>query len=515
MEEFIYILIVAIIIFLIIINNKNKKIIKAEANKDKLNRELDKLADLQIQTQAKLDNISKKYSGVIDVDKEIERKEKEFVIHEAEIKRELEEIQNQIDEIISNAKTDAKVIKQKATDTLNSAQDQVKTILKNANDRAEEIAGEAFEAKRNADHYEASIKAMKNVIKGYGDEYLKPTLSVLDSLAEDFSHKEAGKELKNARERSKLMIKDHMAAECDYVENYRKTTAVNFVVDAFNGKVDTILARVKHDNYGKLEQQIKDSFHLVNNNGKAFRNAKITHEYLIARLDELNWAVKSNLLLIEEREEQRRIKEAIREEERARREYEKAIKEAEKEERMLQKAMKEAQKQLEAASIDERQKFEQQLEELKQKLLEAEEKNQRALSMAQQTRRGHVYVISNIGSFGEDVFKIGLTRRLEPLDRVKELGDASVPFEFDVHAMISSEDAPTLEKSLHAKFKSNQVNKVNSRKEFFKINLKDIRKEIDLLDIKAKWTLKAEAREFRESLAIENQKNLTEEIIYN
>lgn len=84
--------------------------------------------------------------------------------------------------------------------------------------------------------------------------------------------------------------------------------------------------------------------------------------------------------------------------------------------------------------------------------------------MAQQTRTGHVYVISNIGSFGEHVFKIGMTRRLEPKDRVRELGDASVPFEFDIHAMIFSDDAPTLKRALHRHFLKQQVNKVNPRK---------------------------------------------------
>lgn len=87
--------------------------------------------------------------------------------------------------------------------------------------------------------------------------------------------------------------------------------------------------------------------------------------------------------------------------------------------------------------------------------------------MAQQTRRGHVYIISNIGSFGESVFKIGMTRRLEPLDRVRKLGDASVPFLFDVHVMIFSEDAPMLERELHKRFAAHQVNRLNARKEFF------------------------------------------------
>ena len=106
--------------------------------------------------------------------------------------------------------------------------------------------------------------------------------------------------------------------------------------------------------------------------------------------------------------------------------------------------------------------------------MEAEEKNQRALSMAQQTKRGNVYVISNIGSFGENVYKVGMTRRLEPMDRVRELGDASVPFPFDVHAIIESDDAPALENTLHKALALMQVNKVNPRKEFFRVSLSDI-----------------------------------------
>jgi hypothetical protein len=101
--------------------------------------------------------------------------------------------------------------------------------------------------------------------------------------------------------------------------------------------------------------------------------------------------------------------------------------------------MEKAQAQIAQATDDQKAKYEQQLVDLAERLRIAEEKNQRALSMAQQTKRGHVYIISNIGSFGEHVYKIGLTRRLEPQDRIRELGDSSVPFEFDIHAMIFSE----------------------------------------------------------------------------
>jgi len=151
--------------------------------------------------------------------------------------------------------------------------------------------------------------------------------------------------------------------------------------------------------------------------------------------------------------------------------------------------------------------YEEQLADLQQKWEEAEERNQRAKSMAQQTKKGHVYVISNVGSFGENVYKIGMTRRLDPMDRVKELGDASVPFEFDVHAIIFSEDAPTLETKLHHAFEENRVNKVNKRKEFFKTSLVSIKELTDAENLECHWTVKARAEQFRESLALEHQKD--------
>jgi hypothetical protein len=123
--------------------------------------------------------------------------------------------------------------------------------------------------------------------------------------------------------------------------------------------------------------------------------------------------------------------------------------------------------------------------------------------MAQQTKAGHVYIISNIGSFGEDVYKIGMTRRLEPLDRVRELGDSSVPFEFDVHAMIRCDNAPAVEHQLHKQFVLMQVNKTNPRKEFFRLPVDRIHQEVDKLGLQVKWTATAVAREYRETLAIE------------
>jgi DNA repair exonuclease SbcCD ATPase subunit len=357
---------------------------------------------------------------------------------------------------------------------------------------------------RKADLYERTAEAMKNIIDGYGDRYLIPGRSLLDDLAEDFGYKEAGAELKKARDVTKAMIRSETAATCQYVEANRRDTAINFVLDAFNGKVDSILSRVKHDNAGTLEQEIRDAFALVNLNGKAFRDACIMEPYLAARLNELKWAAKAQQLRIDEREEQRRLKEQIREEEKAKREYEREMRENARDQEVLRAAMEKAQREIEQATTEQKAKYEQQLQELSERLKEAEAQNQRVLSMAQQTKKGNVYIISNVGSFGEEVYKIGLTRRLDPLDRIRELGDSSVPFEFDVHAMIMSDNAPALETQLHKHFALLQMNKVNYRKEFFRVDLKHIREEVEKLGILANWTMTAEAREYRETIAVEN-----------
>lgn len=392
-------------------------------------------------------------------------------------------------------------LKKAAEDALVLADKKALEIVQEAKENAEKIAGDAYKALEKSESLTKTAEAMKNIIEGYGDRYIVPMTSLIDHLGEDFSHTDAGAKLKAARSRTRLMIKNETAAECDYVENHRRKTAIEFVLDAFNGKVESILSDVKAENYGTLERKIQDACQTVNHNGTAFRNARIVGQYLESRLDECKWACTVQALKDKEREEQRRIREQMREEEKAAREIEKALREAQKEEETLHKAMDKVRKELESASEQQRLKYEAKLTEYQEKLAEAEERNKRALSMAQQTKRGHVYIISNVGSFGEDILKVGMTRRLDPMDRIDELGDASVPFDFDVHAMIFSEDAPGLEKELHARFAESQVNKVNPRKEFFRQNVTMVRKELEMMGIQAHWTMLAEAKEYKESLA--------------
>lgn len=415
-------------------------------------------------------------------------------------------------DLIRKTRADAAQQLESAQKAVSDARAQAALVIEEARQRARQIGGNAYAAMERAEELEATAVAMRGVIEGYGDAYIVPTFSLLDDLADNFGHVEAGANLKRAREVTRSMVRAGRAATCDYVEAARRETAIRFITDAFNGKVDSILSRIKGENHGKLEQEIRGAFHLVNHDGAAFRNARISQEYLDSRLEELRWAATAQALQNQEREEQRRIREQIREEERARREYERALKEAANEESAIKKAMERVQAQVAQANDAQRVAFEEKLRELQEKLLVAEEKGRRALSMAQQTKVGHVYVISNVGSFGESVFKIGMTRRLEPNDRVRELGDASVPFEFDVHAMIYSEDAPALERSLHLHFMRAQINKVNPRKEFFRLSLENIRQHVDSLGINAHWTLTARAHDFRESQRIEQQLETSPEL---
>ena len=226
------------------------------------------------------------------------------------------------------------------------------------------------------------------------------------------------------------------------------------------------------------------------------------------------------ILRIEEmRQEQQRIKEQIREEQKALRELEKlqkkeqeAIREREEAERAredMQRAITDALAKADgehtAAILEMEKALADKDREIAAKQQEIDD-NQRAISNAQITKAGHVYVLSNIGSFGEGVFKIGMTRRSDPHDRVNELGDASVPFPFDVHLKIGCDNAPDLEKRLHHRFNNARVNRVNLRKEYFRVGVDEVRREIidflgkDVDYIADPHVLEEYAEQYRQSL---------------
>lgn len=371
------------------------------------------------------------------------------------------------------------------------------------------------------------IKLLKEDYKLKRDVYMKllKEISVVEEDLEfhsygiyrphfDFETSERFKQkIKENRDAQKDLIKSDKAIVCrtewqvggDKKEGRKMTDRyMKLMLRAFNNECDSAVLKVKWNNVKKMEERIKKSFETVNKLGES-HHIGITGEYSLQKLKELWLTHEYQEKLYEEKEEQKRIKAEIREEEKAQRELEKAKEEADKEEKQFERALEKAKEEMAEAHGEKASELEAQIELLQKQLQEAHEKKERAISQAQMTKSGHVYVVSNIGSFGKDVFKIGMTRRLEPLDRVKELGDASVPFEFDVHAMIYSDDAPTLENELHKTFGQRRVNLVNERKEFFSISLKDIELKVKELHGDIEFTRLAEAREYHETMAIRNQ----------
>ncbi len=256
----------------------------------------------------------------------------------------------------------------------------------------------------------------------------------------------------------------------------------------------------------KMEERIKKAHSSLNELGGVMQMS-IADGYLEARLSELRLAHEYEEKKHQEKEEQWRIREQIREEERAEREFEQAEEEAQLEEARFQKALETAREEATRATGAQLQKLSDQIASFEAKLDEARKKKERAIARAQLTKSGFIYVISSIGSFGEKVLKIGMTRRLEPMERVKELGDASVPFGFDVHAMLYSDDAPRLEGELHQLLEDKRVNLVNARKEFYyDVELAEVEKFVREKGLSAQFITIPEAREYRETLAMRAEK---------
>ena len=273
---------------------------------------------------------------------------------------------------------------------------------------------------------------------------------------------------------------------------------------AFNAESDSAIANVSWNNRTVMETRINKTFDALNKLGTVLHVA-LTTQYRDARLEELRLVYEAAEFKQKEREEQRRIRAEQREEERVQRELQKEQEDATRDEARFEKALAKAHTELAAARETEREAMIARIRDLESDLAQAHDRKERAVAQAQLTKVGHVYVISNLGAFGNGVVKIGLTRRLEPEERVKELGDASVPFPFDVHALIYSENAPELEARLHEHFWERRLNWANDRKEFFRVPLADVQDALNKLGLEAELSTVPEAREYRETMAIQTR----------
>ncbi len=315
-------------------------------------------------------------------------------------------------------------------------------------------------------------------------------------------------ELENLRLQEKEMIKDGSACRCgttwsvngSEAEGRKQTKHYSkLMLRAYNGEADAALADIRWNNIQRMLDRLESSFEAINKMGSTHSMA-ISRLYADLKIRELHLAFGYEERLKAEKDEQRRIQAEMREEEKAQRDIDRALKEAYDNESRYQRALDKARADLQQAQGAQVERLNEAIASLNARLAEALQAKERAKSMAEMTKSGHVYVISNIGSFGEHTYKIGMTRRLDPMDRVHELGDASVPFSFDVHAMIYSENAPELEAKLHRQFAHKRVNMVNERKEFFQVTLEEISAIVRKQHATIEFVMDAEAREYRETM---------------
>ncbi len=246
------------------------------------------------------------------------------------------------------------------------------------------------------------------------------------------------------------------------------------VIRSFNNECDASITDVKFSNVEAIEKRIRKAFDALNALTQRI-NIALTQQYLNLKLQELYLCHEYQVKKQQEKEEQKQLREQMREEARVMKEIEDAKLKLAKEEKHFNQALAALDQRLQQPLSDaERTLIEQEQAQLRQKLAGIEKDKLDVLKREQNTRAGYVYVISNIGAFGENVYKIGVTRRLDPQERIDELGDSSVPFDFDVHALVFSDDAPKLETALHQAFAGRKLNMINGRREFFNVTLEEI-----------------------------------------
>ena len=375
-------------------------------------------------------------------------------------------------------------------------------ILKNAQEKYKKIEEDT---EKKVINLEANINKLQEEYKILNNDY---TYEISKFTIEDNITSEEFKSKYNLSIlREKTLTKIGAALDTVYQSNNHSVKEINSdekqLLRCFNSEIAAILTSITIKNIDSSKKKIIRTFETLN---KLFETDKvsISSNMLEIKLEQADLMYAYQYQKEQERLQQKAIREQMVEEEKVRREIEKEKAKIEKEENQFKKEITKLMGYMQKSNEAEKQLYIDKIHELEAKLKQVEADKKDVLNREQNTRAGYVYVISNIGSFGEDVYKIGMTRRLEPMDRVKELGDASVPFEFDVHAMIFSDDAPALETVLHNTFRDNQVNKVNPRKEFFRVKLSEIEKVVkENFNATVTFTKVAEAAQYRESLKLE------------
>lgn len=281
-----------------------------------------------------------------------------------------------------------------------------------------------------------------------------------------------------------------------YVNRTKEVVAmVKIVIRSFNIETDIIIGKITYNNLENCTKKIKTLFCKYSSLLLKI-GLTLNEKYLSLRLEELKITYDYKIKLHQEQEEKKAERERQRDEVRAEKEIMIQLREAEREEKRLQILEHRYNLLLKFAEGAKVEELNNKISELTARLAQVRENKERVLSMAQQTKRGYIYVISNIGSFGANVYKIGMTRRLNPNERIAELSGASVPFPFDTHALICTDDAPALEAAIHRALSKHRVNIINNRKEFFRCSLDEIINVVKSLGVETTFTRNTQNTDF-------------------
>ncbi len=398
-----------------------------------------------------------------------------------------------------------------------SAQKRIDDLLegeKKVAARISELHGNVESLKALEARYLEKIEERKGQVESFDDAILVQDYGLYEPRFDFATSTQFKDELKRCRDEQKAEVKQmrEEAAKTNWTVNNNKAQGKKMVRDisklvmrAYNSECDDIVRKVKGTNVEKSIERVHKLADQLNRLCKVL-SIRIPDYYPHLKEREVRLAYEFALQKEREREEIRAAREREREERKLAAEIAAERKKLEKEKMQYLAAYKEIAERLLAAGTEERDDLERRAEELKGRLEDAEAAIQNVDYREANQKAGFVYVISNIGSFGEGVYKIGMTRRLDPMDRVRELGDASVPFNFDVHAMIFCDDAPALEAALHRRFEDRKVNIVNQRREFFRVTLDEIEQVVkENYDKTVEFKEVADADQFRTSEALRQQ----------
>ncbi len=412
---------------------------------------------------------------------------------------------------IGKIKKENEELKEMLTPEMNDAIDLQHKI----NDFNKQLSSLESELNKKKQEIEAKSKELDKISKDiitFSDEVLVQEYGLYQPRYNFMSSDVYKERLTTIRNQQKQMIKQDIAASgnTDWTVNNNKAKGRKMVNDmkklllrAFNNECDETIGKVKYNNIETSVRKIVKSAEQIQKLG-TIMSVYINQSYIDLKIVELYLAFEYQQKKQQEKEEQRELRAQQREEAKLKKEIEEKRKKIKKEQTHYQQTLKNLLSQIKEHGetedlIAKKAELETELSNIDKSIkdIDYREANQKA---------GYVYVISNVGSFGENIYKIGMTRRLEPQDRVDKLGDASVPFKFDVHAMIFSDNAPALEAALHRAFEDRKLNMVNTRREFFYVTLDEIKQVVkENFDKTVEFIDFPDAEQYRTSLKMREQ----------